>query len=309
MFGTPTRMFAGVLYAALAVLVPAAAQVDTQQRHARPAYNPTDVCATQVLRRFNIPWSELEVWQDRYLNSGAVLVSWRTRQESGYCEVSARGELLRFVVEREADSDYYRIDTARACANEAARQRNIEVAEVRTRTINTNEQGRATVEWQTRFESGYCEVNSRGRVEYFKITQNSANDFSNAEQVCREAVMAKRDAAGQRVRVNSSGMAGQWVRVDWRTQREAGYCEVDRFNRLREFRVTTEAKPQHSGFRSQERQCVRFIAKRLNVARGAVSILTAYDTGNELIRVEWRAGWQEGYCTVRRGVVIGSSLR
>ena len=277
---------------------------------------PTEVCVNQVSRRFNLSWSEVEARADRFLNDGAVLINWRTQRDSGYCEVTAGGDLRRFVVESDSGIGYLDDDNPlQECADEVARQRNVARQDVRVERRSGDENGRITVAWQTRTEQGYCEVSRRGRVEYFKVTQAEADHSSGyhtVERVCMDAVAEQRRVARRDVSIVSTEAAGKQLRVNWRTPDESGFCEIDRKNRLHNFQVLRSERSQERTLTRQEYTCTRFIANRLKLQRESVRIRSsepAGGPGSETVRVDWRVHDREGYCLIRRGIVVGSNLR
>jgi len=290
------------------------AQADTL-RLAQRNYYPTEVCANQVAQRFNLPWFDVETRQDRHLGDGAVLVNWRTARDSGYCEVSARGDLLRFVVESSAGIGRLDDNPQRICIEEVARQRNVSRDAVKAERRSTDRQGRVTVAWYTRHESGFCEVSNRGRVDYFKVTQSEPDyrgAYRDAEQLCRRTVADKRQVPKSDVSLSRAEASGKRIRVDWETRYESGYCEIDRRGRLRQFHVTRQDRPHNTEFRKQERVCALHIGSKLNVKTQAVQIVSSQAVGGlgaETVRVDWRVRRRNGYCLFRRDIMIDSSLR
>ncbi|MEZ5590743.1 MAG: hypothetical protein R3F53_08565 [Gammaproteobacteria bacterium] len=290
-------------------------QAEAAVVYAQRNSQPTEVCVNQVSRRFNVSWSEVEARADRFLNDGAVLVNWRTRRDSGYCEVSARGDLQRFVIESDSGIGYLDDNPLQECADEVARQRNVARQDVRVERRSGDENGRITVAWQTRTEQGYCEVSRRGRVEYFKVTQAEADHsggYRTAERVCMDAVAEQRRVARRDVSIVSTEAAGKRLRVNWRTPDESGFCEIDRKNHLHDFQVLRSERSQERTLTRQEYTCTRFIANRLKLQRESVRIRSseaAGGPGSETVRVNWWVRDREGYCLIRRGIVVGSNLR
>jgi hypothetical protein len=95
------------------------------------------------------------------------------------------------------------------------------------------------VEWQTRYESGYCEVDSRGQLQQFHVRrqeQPQNSKYRKEENLCAFHVAAKLNVKARAVQIINSqalaGSSGNTVQVDWRVGREDGYCKFRRGNMI-----------------------------------------------------------------------------